>query len=201
MNIILVGKSASGKDFGRDYLITQKGFESIISHTTRPPRINETHGKEYFFISEDEFIEADYNNEFLETRSFTVDFNGEKTIWHYGTSLFEFKHRGLLTVSIKDLQGAKQIKEQFPNTKIIYIHCDDNIRRERTLTRNSFDIGEWNRRLVKDNEDFSLDKMLGNVDYYLDNTDLSLEEFKQELDNIIEIIYEEGKENSYEQII
>ena len=195
MILIFIGKSGSGKDFARDYLITEKGFQSIISHTTRPIREGEIDGKDYWFITEDRFIEADYNNEFIETRSYNVDFEGEKTIWHYGTNIFEFKHKGFHSVAIKDLQGAKQIKEQFPKTKIIYVHCDDIVREHRAKSRGSFCQTEWGRRLVKDNEDFSLDKLLGNVDYYLDNTNLSLEEFKQELDNIIKIIYEEGNEN------
>ncbi|MEM4694064.1 MAG: hypothetical protein QW655_06125 [Nitrososphaerota archaeon] len=37
-----------------------------ISYTTRPPRKNETNGKEYFFVSEEEFKDMIEKGEFLE---------------------------------------------------------------------------------------------------------------------------------------
>lgn len=182
--------SASGKDFARDYLVTEQGFQPIISHTTRPMREGEVHGKDYYFISEQEFISRDYHNDFAETRSYNVLWDNMPDTWHYGTSKNELKYASYKSVGIKDLIGAVQLKKYSDKVKIIYIHCDDDIREARAKSRGSFCQSEWNRRLVKDGEDFSLDKMLGNVDYYLDNTNLSLEEFKVELDNIIEIVYE-----------
>lgn len=197
MILIFIGKSGSGKDKARDYLVTKKGFQSIISHTSRPLRQGEIHGKDYYFISEQEFISRDYHNDFVETRSYNVLFNGMPDTWHYATSKDELKYASYKSVGIKDLVGAVQLKKYSDKVKIIYIHCDDDIREARARHRGSFDEEEWNRRLIKDKEDFSLDKMLGNVDYYLDNSNLSLEEFKVELGNIIEIIYEEGKEDNY----
>lgn len=190
MILIFIGKSGSGKDFARDFLVTEKGFQSIISHSTRPIRKGEVHGKDYYFISEQEFISRDYHNDFVETRSYNVLFNGMPDTWHYGTSKNELNYASYKSVGIKDLLGAIQLKKYSDKVKIIYIHCADDIREIRAKSRGSFDEKEWNRRLVKDNEDFSLDKMLGNVDYYLDNTHLTLEEFKVELDTIIEIVYE-----------
>lgn len=200
MILIFIGKSGSGKDFARDFLVTEKGFQSIISHTTRPQRDGEIHAKDYYFITPEEFISRDYHNDFVETRSYNVLFNNMPDTWHYGTSTEEIKYASYKSVGIKDLQGAIQLKKYSDKVKIIYIHCDDDIREARVKSRGSFCQVEWGRRLAKDAEDFSLDKMLGNVDYYLDNTHLSLEEFKVELDNIIEIIYEEGNENEYERI-
>ena len=59
MILIFIGKSGSGKDFARDYLITERRFQSIISHTTRPMREGEIHAKDYFFITPEEFISKD----------------------------------------------------------------------------------------------------------------------------------------------
>ena len=193
MNIILVAKSSSGKDFARAYLVSKYGLSPIVSHTTRPPREGEIDGKDYFFISDSEFRAKDYHNDFVETRSYTVIYNGYNDIWSYATSFLEFENKRDNWICIKDIQGAKKIKEYFPNAKIIYIHCDDYVREYRAKSRGSYCQIEWQRRLEKDAEDFSLDKLLGNVDYYLDNTNLNLEEFKQELDNIMKIIFEENE--------
>ena len=53
--IILVGKSAAGKDHGRKICEQWLGVEYQVSYTTRPPRDEETPGRDYFFISESEF--------------------------------------------------------------------------------------------------------------------------------------------------
>ena len=65
MNIILCGKSGSGKDFARNYIIETYGFTPIISHTSRPIREGEINGKDYHFISDQEFIEKALHNYFL----------------------------------------------------------------------------------------------------------------------------------------
>ena len=75
--IILVGKSGSGKDFLRKKL-EAKGYKYGVSYTTRPPRIGEVDGKDYYFVSEERFKEMVKNDEFHEY----VAFNN----WFYGTS-------------------------------------------------------------------------------------------------------------------
>ena len=197
MNIILIAKSSSGKNFARDYLISKYGLNPIISHTTRPIRQGEIEAQDYYFITNDTFKDLNLKNSFLEERSYDVIYEGYNDVWKYATSFIEFENKRDNWIYIKDLQGAKKIKEYFHNTKIIYIHCDDYVREYRAKSRGSFCQIEWDRRLDKDAEDFSLDKLLGNVDYYLDNTNLNLEEFKQELDNIMNIVFEE---NEYEGI-
>jgi guanylate kinase len=192
MNIILIAKSGSGKNFARDYLINKYGLNPIISHTTRPIRQGELEAQDYYFIDKDIFTDLKLKNSFLEERSYAVIYEGYNDVWKYATSFLEFENKRDNWICIKDLQGAKEIKEYFPNTKIIYIHCDDDIREIRARQRGSFCPLEWGRRLMKDNEDFSINKLLGNVDYYLDNSHLSLEDFKLELDKVLVQILEEN---------
>ena len=52
--IILCGKAASGKDHMRKVL-ESRGIRYGVSYTTRPPREGEVHGKDYFFLSKEEF--------------------------------------------------------------------------------------------------------------------------------------------------
>lgn len=65
--IIFSAPSGSGKSTIIQYLL-QKGLNLSfsISATSRPPRGNERHGVEYFFLSPDEFRQRIANNEFLE---------------------------------------------------------------------------------------------------------------------------------------
>ena len=189
MNILFIGKSGSGKDFAREYLLT-KGYNSIISHTTRPKRINETHAKDYFFISEQEFKQKLDSGYFIETRDYETLLNNIKAVWRYGTPFNEFNSNN--SVGIKDLWGAKQIKDKIDNVKVIYIHCDDEVRESRAKARGTFCQTEWNRRLKSDAEDFKQEDILSVSDYYVNNNG-DLDSFKEALDIVLEMIEENGR--------
>ena len=87
-----------------------------ISHTTRPPRGQEKHGREYYFISTDEFDEMVKTNAFVEWASV----HGKQ----YGTSKTVIEDRiskgGDVILEI-DFQGALQIRKIFSNAVLIFI--------------------------------------------------------------------------------
>jgi len=65
--IILSSPSGAGKTTLTHKLVEwDNNIQISISATTRPPRGNEEHGKEYFFISEDEFFQKVKQRKFLE---------------------------------------------------------------------------------------------------------------------------------------
>ena len=66
--IILSGPSGVGKGVLRRKLMKDKDLDLTfsISMTTRPRRIKETNGKDYFFVSEDEFKQRIEKNDFIE---------------------------------------------------------------------------------------------------------------------------------------
>ena len=68
MIIILCAPSGSGKSTMVKHLLeTYPGqYELSISATTRTPRGQEQHGKEYYFISREEFEQHIQNNDFIE---------------------------------------------------------------------------------------------------------------------------------------
>ena len=76
--IVLCGKAASGKDHMRR-IYEAKGFVYAVSYTSRPPRPTETDGKDYHFLSREEFERRAAAGFFYEY----VEFNG----WLYGTSV------------------------------------------------------------------------------------------------------------------
>ena len=87
-----------------------------VSHTTRQPRGQEQHGREYHFIGEAEFRTMVDGGHFVEW----AEVHGNL----YGTSRAAIEarvaegHDVLLEI---DFQGALQIKQQFPNAVLVFI--------------------------------------------------------------------------------
>jgi guanylate kinase len=87
-----------------------------VSHTTRDPRGQEKHGREYFFVSEQEFDGMVSHGAFLEW----ANVHGRR----YGTSRKAIEDRinqGADVVLEIDYQGALQIKKIFENAVLIFI--------------------------------------------------------------------------------
>ena len=87
-----------------------------ISHTTRPPRGQEKHGREYFFASREDFEKMIAGNAFVEW----ANVHGNL----YGTSKKAIEERlakGADIVLEIDYQGALQIKDSFPHAVLIFI--------------------------------------------------------------------------------
>jgi guanylate kinase len=88
-------------------------LKETISCTTRLPRLGEEHGRDYFFMSPQEFQTAIDQNELLEW----VELYGHR----YGTlkqQIFTLQSKGYDVVMIIDTQGAIKIKQQLQATLI-----------------------------------------------------------------------------------
>ncbi len=108
--IILVAPSGSGKTtIARKLLDDFSKVRFSVSATTRPPRDGEIDGKDYYFLSNEEFSEKIDHNEFLEWEEF---YNGSR----YGTlrsevdKLIEKGYFPLLDIEVK---GALNVKRQY----------------------------------------------------------------------------------------
>lgn len=87
-----------------------------VSHTSREPRGQEQHGREYLFVSEDEFRAMIDRGEFFEWAKVHDNL--------YGTSRAAIEARlehGDDVVLEIDYQGALQIKQLFPHAVLIFI--------------------------------------------------------------------------------
>lgn len=80
--VILTGPSCAGKSTLEAALTKEPGFRKIISHTTRAPRPGEVDGREYYFVSREEFDRMHAACRFVEV----VEFNGNK----YGAARQQF---------------------------------------------------------------------------------------------------------------
>ncbi len=87
-----------------------------VSHTTRAPRGQEKHGREYFFVSNDEFDQMVKADAFLEW----AHVHGQR----YGTSRKAIEDRiaqGADVVLEIDFQGAMQVKKLFSNAVSVFV--------------------------------------------------------------------------------
>jgi len=92
------------------------GLRYSISATTRSPRPGELDGKDYFFLSKEEFMEMVNNDGFLEWAEIYGNY--------YGTPrkfVEEVLAQGEDLVLEIDIQGAKQVREKFPEGIFIFI--------------------------------------------------------------------------------
>lgn len=115
--IVISGSSGVGKGTVISSLL--KSCDDIklsISCTTRAPRAGEVNGKNYFFITRDEFETAVKNDEFIEWAEFSGNL--------YGTGksfvLDSLKNGEHVLLEI-DTQGALQIKKKMPEVVLIFI--------------------------------------------------------------------------------
>lgn len=117
---IISAPSGSGKSTLVNKLLGDvPDLDFSISYTTRAPRGHEQNGKQYHFISRNEFEQMIGADEFLEyARVFTSD--GD----YYGTAkrfLREAENRGHDLLLDIDVQGAKQIKQKLPAAVSIFV--------------------------------------------------------------------------------
>lgn len=88
-----------------------------ISYTTRQKRPTEIHGKDYFFISKEEFKEKILNDDFLEWAIVNEEFYGTSK-----TQVLEKIENKIDVILDIDVKGAIQVKSKLPNfTTLIYI--------------------------------------------------------------------------------
>ena len=112
--VILSSPSGAGKTTLVKLLSKKNNFYISISHTTRKPRPNEADGKDYFFVSDNEFKRLIKNQEFLE---YAKVFNN-----YYGTSrtpVIQNLEKNYNVIFDIDWQGADQIKNQKLDYKLL----------------------------------------------------------------------------------
>ena len=138
--IIFSAPSGSGKSTIINYLLAQKlNLAFSISATSRPPRGNEKHGVEYFFLSPDEFRQRIANNEFLEYEEVYTD-------RFYGTLKAQVEKQlaaGQNVVFDVDVVGGCNIKKYYGERALsLFIQppCIDELRRR--LIRRGTDTPE-----------------------------------------------------------
>jgi guanylate kinase len=114
---VVAAPSGAGKSsLCKALLELDSRLQPSVSHTTRPPRGQEKHGREYFFVSQQEFDAMVAADAFVEWAHVHAN--------RYGTSKKAIEDRMAMGADVIleiDFQGAVQIKNVFANAICIFI--------------------------------------------------------------------------------
>ncbi len=116
--VVVSGPSGAGKDTIVNELMKKKETKAwvSISMTSREPRGSEENGKDYFFVTKEEFEENIKQGNFLEYATYNDNY--------YGTpkhKIDEYLNKGIDVILIIEIQGALQIKDLIPEALFIFI--------------------------------------------------------------------------------
>ena len=174
---VLCGFSASGKDTLLNMVSNRLSIPFAVSHTSRPQRNEEVEGRDYHFVSRDDFQSLIENNEMLEYRTYNTLVGNVPDIWYHGLSKSSIPNTECICVL--DTVGVKELKRIYGDRVVsIFVNCSEPIRRARAMARGNFDIVEWKRRLEDDKVIFSqLD--FEEFDFIIDNSRMPETAFKE----------------------
>jgi guanylate kinase len=143
---VIAAPSGAGKtSLVRALMEREPSLRFSISYTTRPQRPTETHGRDYFFVSKDEFAAMVGRGEFLEHAQVFDNF--------YGTALGQVEASlagGRDLILEIDWQGAQQIRRALPECRSIFILPPSRQELERRLRGRGTDAEDVIQRRLRD---------------------------------------------------
>ena len=161
--VYLMGKSSTGKDTIYKKLLEKEelGLKTIVPYTTRPIRVGEEQGEEYFFTDEEGYRMLEAQGKVIEARAYHT-YHG---LWRYFTvddGNIDLKNHNYIIIGT--LESYVKTAQYFGKEKIIPIllEVDDGVRLQRALDRERRQeepkYQELCRRFLADAEDFSEEK-------------------------------------------
>jgi len=173
--LVLSGPSGCGKSsLVNEVLKENDDIYFSISTTTRNPREGEKEGKDYYYISKEQFQKEIAEGLFLEW----AEVHGN----YYGTSIKPIEDalkNGKLVIFDIDVQGHKIVKKRYASimTSLFITTPNQNILKERLINRATDKIETIENRLINAKSEMA---RIGEYDYLLVNDDfkLSLESFE-----------------------
>ncbi len=164
--IVISAPSGSGKtSIAKEILRKYPDMLFSISATTRSRRSGEKEGKDYFFMTKEEFAERVKKGDLVEWEEIYGD--------HYGTLRSEVEkalRSGRVMMFDVDVKGALSIKKNFPEAVLIFIKPPSvDALKERLVKRKTEDERALRRRLERASMELEQGK---HFDYQVVNEDL-----------------------------
>ena len=172
MIYIITGPSGVGKNTIIEAMSTDLDFYFSVSHTTRPQREGEVDGKDYYFISNDEFNSLINDDLMIEYEQY-----GE---FCYGTSKKELLKESNIILLDLEVNGATKLLSQNDDFIGIFIDIDDNELINRLKNR-GHDNDFINKRMKLATEQR---EKKSQYQYHVDNVDINTS-----VNQILDIIY------------
>jgi len=178
--IVISGPSGVGKDTILQRMKERRlPFHFVVTATTRPARTDEVHGRDYFFISKDEFAEMIEKDELLE---YAIVYNDYKGIPKQ--QVREALASGKDVVMRIDVQGAAKIRSLTNGAVLIFITTRSEDEMVERLRARKTETPEGLRLRIA-----TARKELGRMrefDYCVPNHDMALDTTVDKISAIIE---------------
>ncbi len=175
MLFVICASSGAGKTTIIRELFKQiPGINFSVSATTRNKRPGETDGKDYFFLTKEEFGQKKSNNEFIETEEVHGNYYG--TLKSQAEPYLSSKDIMIFDVDVK---GAFSIKKMYPESVLVFIDVPYEELVRRLKSRNTETAEEIEKRSSRMKMEAS---MKNNFDHVVDNTrgvEYAVEELKK----------------------
>ena len=185
--IVVSGFSGAGKGtLMKELTKRYPGYALSISATTRQPRPGEENGREYFFVTNEEFEKLIWDNGLIEHAGYVNHY--------YGTprKFVEDKlSQGIDVILEIEIQGALQIKEQYPDAVLLFVMPPSAKELEKRLRGRGTETDEVIRQRLKRAKEESVG--IENYDYIVVNDDL--EECVERVHQIIGVAHQSPMRN------
>lgn len=161
--ICLMGKSSTGKDtiFKRILEDESLKLQTIVPYTTRPIRVGERNGAEYFFTDEAGYQALKEQGKIVEAREYHT-FHG---LWRYFTVDDGQIEADKDYIMISTPEAFGHLQDFYGKDRVcpVLIELDDGVRLQRALNREKQQehpkYEEMCRRFLADSADFAEEKM------------------------------------------
>ena len=167
--IVLAGASASGKTEVAKRLAVKYGIEKVITTTTRPIRVNEVDGRDYFFVSIERFHEMVDEEKFVE---YTV-YNGNM----YGSTKDQIQPNKCIVIDPIGLDAYISLND--PTIVTFFLKSNEKTRYKRMIERGD-SIENAKQRILNDKVAFKKEH-LKSVNYKINSETSSIEEVCDEV--------------------
>ena len=169
--IVISGPSGAGKDTVMQRM-KERGlpFHFVVTATTRPRRANEVHGRDYLFISTEEFARMIDEDELIEHAIVYGDYKGIPK-----QQVREALASGMDVVMRLDVQGAETVRKLAPEALMIFITTESEealvqrLETRKTETANSLAIRIATARKELNRVE-AFDYVIVNRNFHLDET-------------------------------
>ena len=178
--IVISGPSGVGKDTVMQRM-QERGmpFHFVVTATTRPKRDNEVHGKDYFFVSKEEFARMIEQNELIEYAIVYGDYKGIPK-----QQVREALDSGKDVVMRLDVQGAETVRRLAPEALLIFVTTESEEELVgRLMARKTETPDELALRIATARKEL---KRVDAFDYVIINHDYKLDETVDTVSAIIE---------------
>jgi len=177
--IVISGPSGVGKD-SVVQAMKARGlpFHFVVTATTRPPRQNEVHGRDYFFVSKEEFARMIENDELFEYAIVYNDYKGNSK-----QQVHDALASGQDVIMRLDVQGAATVRKLAPEAVLVFLTTQDEHELvNRLKARKSDSAEDLSLRIATAQQEL---KRAAEFDYVIVNSDGCLDET---VDTVIAII-------------